>query len=366
MKLNEALKFAEERKNRQTAGNASRPLANKSSGKKHISPELARGLAMSSAPILTKGLENLIADGDSLDLSEMISLDGMLGTAAQFLPPWAGDALAVANSLASGDVAGAVDAMLSKYLPPELKAVYDAIKNVPGGWKEFLKWLMENPKEPQGADGLWAARLSDIVVCPGGVGPIIAPCLPTVLIGGMPAARRGDIALCNGLPIDSIVVGEPTVWMGGNAMFAARREDDTAHGGKITTGFPTVHIGKKRGISDMSIADGCLKKAADAGAATISGSGITNPLGEGAFGGLGDVFKDVAKNKLAEFASQKALEVVSDLIGADKDKVSDGDNYQNYGSHSAEEKDSKKPPPISKPNKSDAPKAIPKPQPFIF
>ncbi len=362
MKLSEALKFAEERKKRRTAGNSPHPAANKSSSKKHISPELAKGLAMSSAPILTKGLESLVADGDSFDLSEMVSLDGMLGMAAQFLPPWAGDALAVGKALASGDIGAAADALLSKYLPPELKAVYDAIKNLPGGWQEFLTWLFENPKQPQGADGLWAARLSDIAVCAGGVGPIIAPCLPTVLIGGMPAARRGDIALCNGLPIDSIVIGEPTVWMGGNAIFAARREDDTAHGGTISTGFPTVHIGKKRTQADMCAAGKCLSDAADSGAATISGSGITSPLTDGAFGGLGDIFKDVAKSKLAEFASNKAFEAMGDLIGADKDKIYDGSNFQNYDSPTPIEKDSKKSPLISKSDNKDAPK----PQPFIF
>lgn len=324
IELNEALRFAEEQTKRNAVAKAARDAGaptDNSSQRGSISPELAKGLAMSSSPLLTKGLESLLWEGNFDGLDEMISLDGMLGMAAQFLPPWAGDALAVGSALASGDMAGAIDAMLSKYLPPEVKAVYDAIKSLPGGWPEFLKWLMENPKEPQGAPGPWAARISDMAVCPGGVGPITAPCLPTVLIGGMPAARRGDIALCNGLPTDSIAVGEPTVWMGGNAVFAARREDDTAHGGKITTGFPTVHIGKKRGFADMKMPQGCLQKAADSGAATISGSGITNPLGEGAFGGLSDLASaagNLAKNKLAEFASQKASGAIGDLFGGDQ------------------------------------------------
>src|SRR5438093_870082 len=52
-----------------------------------------------------------------------------------------------------------------------------------------------------------AARLGDPHVCPmiTGVvphvgGPILPPCCPTVLIGGMPAARVGDLALCAGGP----------------------------------------------------------------------------------------------------------------------------------------------------------------------
>lgn len=352
MKLNEALKFAEERKTRQTARNSQRPLANKPSSKNNISPELAKGLAMSSAPILTKGLESLVASGGSFDLSKVISLDGMLGMAAQFLPPWAGDALAVGKALASGDVAGAVDVLLSKYLPPELKAVYDAIKNLPGGWKEFLKWLMENPKEPQGADGLWAARIGDAVKCPVGIGPIIAPCLPTVLIGGKFAARRGDEVICNGTKTDQIVIGEPTVWMGGNKIFAARLGDATKHAGVITEGLKSVHIGKARTQADMCAAGKCVADAADAGAATISGLGIAAPLTDGAFGGLGDIFKDalasplgdMAKNKLADFAKQKASEAIGDLIGADKDKVVDGSNYQD-DSNKAVEKDKPKPQP---------------------
>lgn len=353
MKLNEALKFAQERKKLKAAGD-SRAAKDTPQGRKKngtILPEMARGLAMSSAPLLTKGLESLLKDGNSADLSKMLSLDGLAGMAAQFLPPWAGDALAVAKSLAKGDLGGALDTLLSKYLAPELKAVYDAIKNLPGGWPEFLKWLFENPKEPQGADGLWAARLGDIATCPGGIGPITVPCLPTVLIGGMPAARRGDIVICNGLPVDAITIGEPTVWMGGAQIFAARREDDTAHQGKITTGFQTVHIGKKRNQADMCQAGKCVADAADAGAATISGSGITSPLTDGAFGGLGDIFKDamagplgdMAKNKLADFAKQKAGDLMGDLMGADKDKIYDGSDFQNPGSQKAVEKDKPKP-----------------------
>ena len=325
--LNEALKFAEKQTKRNAAMQSAQgkvvPKKKPSSGKRDsISPDMAKLLA-SSSPLLTKGLENLLQDGNFDGLSGMISLEGLMGMAAQFLPPWAGDALAVGKALASGGLAGAADALLSKYLPPELKAVYDAIKNLPGGWKKFLDDLFNNPKEPQGADGFWAARLSDVVVCKGGVGPIIAPCLPTVLIGGMPAARRGDIAKCNEKPIDKVVIGEPTVWMGGTQIFAARRFDDTEHQGKITTGFQTVHIGKKRNQADMCAAGKCIADAADSGAATISGAGI-NPVGEGLLGDIASGLGDMAKNKIADFASQKAGELVQKALGVKKDEIYGG------------------------------------------
>ena len=92
-----------------------------------------------------------------------------------------------------------------------------------------------------------AARLTDLHVCPmvTGVvphvgGPILPPCCPTVIIGGMPAARVSDMAFCAGGP-DVVAVGSATVMIGG--MNAARIGDMTAHGGAITTGFPTVIIG---------------------------------------------------------------------------------------------------------------------------
>lgn len=92
-----------------------------------------------------------------------------------------------------------------------------------------------------------AARLSDMHVCPmvTGVvphvgGPILPPCEPTVLIGNMPAARMGDMATCIGPP-DVIVKGSATVLIGKKP--AARMADNTAHGGVIVVGMPTVLIG---------------------------------------------------------------------------------------------------------------------------
>jgi|SRR5580693_7923489 uncharacterized Zn-binding protein involved in type VI secretion len=92
-----------------------------------------------------------------------------------------------------------------------------------------------------------AARLTDMHVCPmvTGVvphvgGPIIGPCWPTVLIGGLPAARMTDMLVCVGPP-DMIIMGSLTVFTGG--MPQARMLDPTVHGGVIILGWPTVLVG---------------------------------------------------------------------------------------------------------------------------
>ena len=93
-----------------------------------------------------------------------------------------------------------------------------------------------------------AARLGDMHTCPlvnpGPVphvgGPVSGPCAPTVLIGSQPAAKMGDLLVCVGPP-DIIVKGSTTVFI--NGMPAARMGDNTAHGGVIVQGFPTVIIG---------------------------------------------------------------------------------------------------------------------------
>ena len=95
-----------------------------------------------------------------------------------------------------------------------------------------------------------AARVGDMHVCPMQTpavvpiphvgGPILPPGCLTVLIGGMPAACLGDMATCVGPP-DAIIKGSATVLIGGKP--AARLGDNTAHGGSIVVGFPTVMIG---------------------------------------------------------------------------------------------------------------------------
>ena len=71
-------------------------------------------------------------------------------------------------------------------------------------------------------------------------GPILPPCSPTVLIGSIPAARVTDMATCVGSP-DIIVKGSMTVLI--NCLPAARMLDQTAHGGMIVMGMPTVLVG---------------------------------------------------------------------------------------------------------------------------
>ncbi len=95
-----------------------------------------------------------------------------------------------------------------------------------------------------------AARLTDFHECPmvtPGLppiphvgGPIVGPGALTVLIGGLPSARIGDMLVCVGPP-DSIVMGSATVIIEG--MPASRMGDETAHGGTIVIGEPTVIIG---------------------------------------------------------------------------------------------------------------------------
>jgi uncharacterized Zn-binding protein involved in type VI secretion len=97
------------------------------------------------------------------------------------------------------------------------------------------------------AGPLLAARVSDPHLCPmvTGIvphvgGPILPLGCPTVLIGNLTAARMGDMATCVGPP-DTIVKGSATVLIGGQP--AARMFDQTAHGGMIVMGYPTVIIG---------------------------------------------------------------------------------------------------------------------------
>jgi uncharacterized Zn-binding protein involved in type VI secretion len=70
-------------------------------------------------------------------------------------------------------------------------------------------------------------------------GPIIPPVAFTVLIGGLPAATLGSMAVCVGPP-DTIVKGSATVLIQNKP--AARIGDNTAHGGVVVVGYPTVII----------------------------------------------------------------------------------------------------------------------------
>jgi uncharacterized Zn-binding protein involved in type VI secretion len=70
-------------------------------------------------------------------------------------------------------------------------------------------------------------------------GPILPPGAVTVQIGGLPAARVG--AMCTGVgPPHGIARGSTKVLIKGQP--AARMGDQTAHGGVIVLGDPTVNI----------------------------------------------------------------------------------------------------------------------------
>ena len=95
-----------------------------------------------------------------------------------------------------------------------------------------------------------AARITDFHTCPMVTpalppmphvgGPIIGPGNPTVLIGKMPASVLGDLCVCVG-PTDTIVQGSSSVFIGKKP--AVRMGDQTAHGGVVALGFPSVIIG---------------------------------------------------------------------------------------------------------------------------
>jgi len=95
-----------------------------------------------------------------------------------------------------------------------------------------------------------AARITDMHVCPmmtPGVppiphvgGPIVVPGAPTVLIAMLPAAALGSMCVCVGPP-SSVIKGSATVLLSNKP--AARMTDNTAHGGLIVAGAPTVLIG---------------------------------------------------------------------------------------------------------------------------
>jgi uncharacterized Zn-binding protein involved in type VI secretion len=98
--------------------------------------------------------------------------------------------------------------------------------------------------------GFPAARTTDMHTCPmqtpilfGTIphvgGPILVG-VPNVLIGSLPAAVMGTMCICVGPP-DVIVAGSVGVLIGGRP--ASRMSDNTAHGGIIVGGLPTVLIG---------------------------------------------------------------------------------------------------------------------------
>jgi uncharacterized Zn-binding protein involved in type VI secretion len=81
-------------------------------------------------------------------------------------------------------------------------------------------------------------------------GPITGPGHPLTLIGNMVSARVSDMATCVGPP-DVIIAGAATVLI--NCLPAARIADNTAHGGMILAGWPTVLIGGPQFVCPYAI-----------------------------------------------------------------------------------------------------------------
>jgi uncharacterized Zn-binding protein involved in type VI secretion len=100
-------------------------------------------------------------------------------------------------------------------------------------------------------------------------GPILPAGCPTVLIGMLPAARVSDMAVCVGPP-DVIIKGSMTVLIG--SMPAARMGDNTAHGGVIVAGEPTVMIGDS-GSAGGGGGSGPASGSSSRGARTEAGPG---------------------------------------------------------------------------------------------
>jgi uncharacterized Zn-binding protein involved in type VI secretion len=97
-----------------------------------------------------------------------------------------------------------------------------------------------------------AARITDFHACPmvtPGTPPIphvggpIIKGQPNVLTGKLPQARISDMCVCVGPP-DVIIKGSSGVFVG--KLPAARIGDNTAHGGAIVVGMPTVIIGETK------------------------------------------------------------------------------------------------------------------------
>lgn len=95
-----------------------------------------------------------------------------------------------------------------------------------------------------------AARVTDMHTCPMVTGTVphvggpITLGSANVLTGNLPQARVGDMLTCVGPP-DFIAKGSTGVYV--NNIPAARLGDQTAHGGVIVVGLPTVLIGDMGG-----------------------------------------------------------------------------------------------------------------------
>lgn len=97
-----------------------------------------------------------------------------------------------------------------------------------------------------------AAQLTNFHMCPmvtPGVppiphvgGPVLPPCVPTVMVCNLPAVPIGNTAVCVGPP-DVLVKGSTKTLVGGRPMVRILM-DTTAHGGMVVgPGAVTVIVG---------------------------------------------------------------------------------------------------------------------------
>jgi len=86
----------------------------------------------------------------------------------------------------------------------------------------------------------WAARVSDVT---GHLGAVSGPCVPNVLIGGLPAAVVGDAHACSVVlhAVTPFTQGSATVFIGGRP--ALRVGDLAGCGAPVLFGLPSVEIG---------------------------------------------------------------------------------------------------------------------------
>ncbi len=163
-----------------------------------------------------------------------------------------------------------------------------------------------------------AARVGDQHICPlvtGPVphvgGPVLAPGIQTVLIGGAEAAVVGTLAQCVG-PVDMIAVGESTVLIGGSP--AARLGDGTVHGGSVVSGLASVLIGGSSKAGQQAAAPfAALEKQADFYSSFLSEHGedeaVRNALAT-TYLLLASVYENSGDETSMRMAHERALQAI--------------------------------------------------------
>jgi uncharacterized Zn-binding protein involved in type VI secretion len=142
-----------------------------------------------------------------------------------------------------------LEQLAHKYVKEMVKGIVETLLDKVKTWEdlsksfdELLDKLKAKIKKKFEGDSstatLAAARVTDLHICPmfnGPVphvgGPILPPCMPTVMSNNLANARLVDLATCVGPP-DIIAQGAATVLIG--SLPATRITDITSHGGSVT------------------------------------------------------------------------------------------------------------------------------------